>query len=95
VLVRIAADRSGRSVTAGRVAAEFWAPGRDPQHNSGDEASPDHVIACLFDSGTRKWTAEVDTTGWLPGAWTLRGRVLTSLPELSGLSGWQRLVLVS
>jgi hypothetical protein len=95
VLVRIAADRSGRSVSSGQVDAEFWAPGRDPQHNPDHEASPDHVIACLFDSGTRKWTAEVDTTGWLPGAWTLRGRVATEQPELSGLSDWRSLPLAA
>lgn len=83
--------RSGRTVDEGQVIAEFWEPGRDPEHNAQHEASPDHVAPCTFDPRSRRWTAEVDTTGWPSGVWTLRGRVITG-PDLVGL-GWGRLAL--
>jgi hypothetical protein len=74
----VAADGNGRPVTAGPVAAEFWGPGRDPEHDLAVRAAPDHRVLCSYDSAARRWLARVDgrvTAGWAPGTWTVRGWV--------------------
>jgi hypothetical protein len=68
LLVRVTAARSGYPVTSGSVTAEFWAPGADLKHDL-----PDHEVPCAYDERTRRWTARVDTAGWAPGLWTVRG----------------------
>lgn len=70
ILVRVTAARDGRPVTDGPVTAEFWAPGRDPEHDR-----PDHGFLCAYDERNRRWLARVDTAGWAPGLWTVRGAV--------------------
>lgn len=69
------AARRGRPVTDGAVTAEFWAPGRDPEHDAADRADPDHAVPASFDAASRRWLARVPTHGWTPGTWTVRGRV--------------------
>jgi hypothetical protein len=75
VLVRVTAARAGRPVTEGLVTAEFWAPGRDPEHDPAARADPDHAVPASFDAPSRRWLARVPTAGWTPGTWTVRGRV--------------------
>lgn len=69
------AARGGMPVITGQVTAEFWAPGRDPEHDPAARDAPDHAVPCAYDARIRRWTARVDTAGWEPGAWTVRGRV--------------------
>jgi hypothetical protein len=71
----VTAARAGRPVTEGEVTAEFWAPGRDPEHDPDARRSPDHSASCAFEPSTRRWLARVATAGWPPGTWTVRGRV--------------------
>lgn len=78
IQVRLTAARDGKPVTAGTVVAEFWAPGRDPEHDPDARRHPDHRFLCLYDDRTRRWTTQVDgriTAGWAPGQWTVRGKV--------------------
>jgi hypothetical protein len=70
ILVRVTAARAGNPVTSGPVTAEFWAPGADPEQDLADHEAP-----CAYDERTRRWTARVDTAGWDPGLWTVRGAV--------------------
>jgi hypothetical protein len=70
IVVRVTAARDGSPVTDGPVAAEFWAPGKDPEHEVADYWAP-----CVYDERNRRWLARVDTTGWAPGRWTVRGVV--------------------
>lgn len=75
IQVRLTAARAGAPVTAGTVVAEFWAPGRDPEHDLAARGTPDHAVPCAYDARTRRWSAAVSTAGWAPGRWTVRGRV--------------------
>jgi hypothetical protein len=75
ILVRVTAARDGSPVTDGPVLAEFWAPGRDPEHDPAVRDDPDQQRLCSYDSRTRRWLVQLRTTGWAPGIWTVRGRV--------------------
>ena len=75
VLVRVTAARAGAPVTGGAVTAEFWAPGRDPEHDAAARGDPDHAAPCTFEPRSRRWLARVSTAGWAPGTWTVRSRV--------------------
>lgn len=75
ILVRVTAARAGQPVTSGQVVAEFWPPGQNPEHDPVDRARPYHAAPCAFEEASRRWTARVDTSGWPPGLWRVRGRV--------------------
>jgi hypothetical protein len=68
--VRVRAARSGALVREGEVVAQFWRPGHDPGPGG---YPPDKQAACRFDEAARGWVADVDTTGWEPGTWKVRG----------------------
>lgn len=70
ILVRVTAARDGSPVTDGPVTAEFWAPGTDPARDL-----PACEVPCFYDERNRRWLARVDTAGWVPGRWTVRGAV--------------------
>lgn len=94
VLVRVkAVIPGGMSVKEGTVIADFWAPGRDPQHDPADRDRPDHSLPCTYSAAERGWTALADTTGWTPGQWVLRGRVAAATP-LGNAKGWDWSTLV-
>jgi hypothetical protein len=89
VLVRVKASRpapDSRVVRTGYVVAEFWAPGTDTSE------SPDHCAPCFYAESSAAWVAVVDTTGWEPGVWTLRGRVTSNEDDATGWS-WGTLPL--
>lgn len=82
--VRLRGTRAdGRAHRSGAV-AEFFAPGRDPEHDPADRI-PDRQAVPAFDEASRTYAAEVSTAGWEPGSWTVRGAVLgpDGVPE-----GW-------
>jgi len=81
--VRVAASRSGSVPEQALVTAEFWGPGRDPEHDLPARRSPDHAAPCEFDPASRRWTAVLSTDGWEPGTWTVRGRA-----DAGGAAGW-------
>lgn len=68
ILARVTASRRGRIVGTGSVTARFWGPGADPG------GPPDHEAELAFSPRDRRWSAEVDTGGWAPGAWVMRAR---------------------
>lgn len=73
--MKVSAVRDGRVISSGQVTAQFWAPGRDPEHDPEARQDPDHAAPCAYDPRTRRWSALVSTAGWLPGTWTVRGLV--------------------
>ncbi len=81
--VRVAASRAGSLPQLARVTAEFWSPGRDPEHDPAERQRPDHSSPCSFDPRLLRWTAVVGTSGWAPGTWTVRGRA-----DDGGAFGW-------
>jgi len=60
---------SGEVIRSGHVVAQFWAPGSD----RGGE--PDRQVTAVFDPAARGFTCWADTSGWVPGTWTVRGAV--------------------
>ena len=73
--VRVRGSRpDGSSHSAGAV-AEFYTPGKDPEHVQADR-DPDKLLILPFDPVTRTYGREVSTAGWEPGTWTVRGVVL-------------------
>jgi hypothetical protein len=82
--VRLRAAKPDGQVVRAAAIAEFYRPGKDPEHQLADRI-PDRQVPLSFDAASRTYGAEVSTTGWLPGDWTLRGSVL----DASGVpSGW-------
>jgi hypothetical protein len=75
----------------GGAIAEFFAPGRDPQHDPGDR-EPDSSVPLGFDPVTRTYGADVPTAAWAPGTWTVRGAVLGADGEPEGW-GWYSFTL--
>jgi hypothetical protein len=71
----VTAVRDGHLEAGAQVTAQFWAPGKDPEHDPAVRAHPDHCATCLLDPNTRRYVAEVSTEGWAPGTWTARGLV--------------------
>jgi len=84
--VRLRAARPDGTVVRERAAAEFFAPGKDPERLPADRI-PDRQVPLSFDSSSRLYTATVSTAGWVPGAWTGRGVVLDSSGAPAGW-GW-------
>lgn len=84
-VVRVKAARKGSPLKDGTVYAEFWAPGKDPEHDTAVRKLPDYRLPCLF---TRVgWVCEVPTAGWAPGAWTVRGHVVAATEKGTAV-GW-------
>ncbi len=74
-LVRVkAATADGKVQRDGSAVAEFWQPGRDPEHDPVQRQAPDRVVELQWDEALRGWFAYVDTEGWAPGTWAVRGR---------------------
>lgn len=87
-LVRVkASEPDGAVPREGSAVAEFWAPGRDPEHDPAARGRPDHVVECFFDEKLRAWTAAVSTEGWQAGTWTVRGRAACT-GRHGPLKGW-------
>ncbi len=88
VLVRVkAATAEGSVARDGSAVAEFWAPGRDPQAVPETLVSPDWTVPCTWKEELRAFCAQVDTSGWAAGTWTVRGLAVS---ETSGglAKGW-------
>ena len=82
--VNLRAATPAGSLLRGPGIAEFFCPGKDPEHTPADRV-PDRQAPLSFDEAARTHTAQVSTAGWQPGAWTLRGAVL----DAAGVpSGW-------
>lgn len=75
LLVQMRAARPDGTALTGPAMATFFGPGKDPEHNPGDR-SPDREMPLSFDPVTRLHGAEISTTGWQPGSWTVQGRTL-------------------
>jgi hypothetical protein len=74
-LVRVkAATADGKVQRDGYALAEFWEPGRDPEHDPSQRDRPDRIVELEWDEALRAWSGYVDTAGWAPGTWTVRGR---------------------
>jgi hypothetical protein len=91
-------DPDGRVVREGTVAAEFWAPGRDPAQDGAARDAPDRRAECQYDRKSGGWVALVDTEGWVPGSWVMRLRahaVLEDGRSAKGYSDWVRFSLAA
>jgi hypothetical protein len=86
--VRVRGIRPGGGVHDRGAVAQFYAPGRDPEHDPADR-EPDRVLVLPFDPVTRFYARDVATAGWAPGTWTLRGVVLDAGGTLEGWA-WHR-----
>jgi hypothetical protein len=67
---------SGQVLREGHATAQFWAPGHVP-----GECDPEWNVTAVWDSGNRGFTAFVETHGWAPGTWTVRGKVSAGTPH--------------
>lgn len=87
-IVRVkTADSNGRVAREGWAVAEFWAPGKDPEHDPSVRDRPDKSFECFWDEPSRAWTAHVETEGWEPGSWTVRGRAACQTAQ-GPAKGW-------
>jgi hypothetical protein len=87
-LIRVkAATVSGAVPRDGYAVAEFWAPGRDPEHDPEAREHPDYQVELAWHEELRAWAAHADTAGWAPGTWTVRGRANVSTGQ-GPAKGW-------
>ena len=87
VHVRVKPSSAGQVIKEGTVVAEFWGPDVNPMTDQAARDNPAATALCSFD-GHQSWECRVDTTGWAPGIWTVRGKVDAYATPDEQAKGW-------